>query len=91
MSSIQAVRMESQATFLNDQDTLHVLLTESGVGIEEIACTHASADNNDVVCLCGCLLQSDLEPLCLKHLLQVTHCLWPKFEDPMLSINLDKR
>ena len=56
MSSIQAVRMESQATFLNDQDTLHVLLTESGVGIEEIACTHASADNNDVICLCGCHL-----------------------------------
>ena len=32
MSGIQAVRMESQATFLNDQDTLHIPLTESGVG-----------------------------------------------------------
>ena len=54
-----AKRMESQATFLNDQDTLCVLLTESGVGIKEVAyndaCTHASADDNDVVCLGGCL------------------------------------
>jgi hypothetical protein len=94
-SSVQAVRMESQATFLDDQDTLGIL-TESGVGIVEIACddacTHASSDDNDVVCLGGCLLRSELEPLRLKRLL--VHCPWQhwqEFENPMLSIDLDNK
>ena len=77
-SSVQAVRMESQATFLNDQDTLRIL-TESGVGIEKIACDdisiQASADDNDVVCLNGCVIRSELEPLRFKRFL--AHCPCP--------------
>ena len=84
-SSVQAVRMESQAAFLNDQDTLRIL-TESGVGIEKIACddasTHASANDNDVVFVLGCNLRSELEPLRLKRLLA------QELENPMLSICL---
>ena len=94
-SSVQAVRMERQATFLDDQDTLRIH-TESGIGIEEIACddacAHASADDNDVVFLGGCLLRSELEPLrlkCLMSLNLLAH--WQEFEDPLLGIDLDNK
>jgi hypothetical protein len=64
-SSVQTVRVERQATFLDDQDTL-CTLAELGVTVEEIAsddaCTHSSTDDDDVVALGGCLLRSKLEP-----------------------------
>jgi hypothetical protein len=97
-SSVQAVRMESQATFLDDQDTLGIL-TESGVQVgivkiarddsESDASIHASYDDNDVVFPLSCILRSELEPLCLERLL--AHCRWQEFEDPTLSIDLDNR
>ena len=63
-SSVQAVRVKNQTTFLNDQDALRTI-TGLGIVIEEIADdsnTHAGADGDDVVGFGGCLLWSKLEP-----------------------------